>query len=171
MYPSGRLELFDNQRKESAMCRFVYDDGGRAKAGYKGQAGDCVTRAIAIATGKPYQEVYAALWEGNRQYASTHRGRVARKIRRGGGRSGTTPRNGIYKVISRGYLESLGWHWTPTMHVGQGCQVHLRADELPKGRLVVRLSKHLCAVIDGVIHDTYEDSRAGTRCVYGYWSK
>lgn len=35
---------------------FVFHDGGRAAAGYKGKTGDCVTRSIAIATGKPYQE-------------------------------------------------------------------------------------------------------------------
>jgi hypothetical protein len=40
---------------------FTYDDGGRAAAGFKGSTGDCVTRAIAIATGKPYREVYDAL--------------------------------------------------------------------------------------------------------------
>jgi hypothetical protein len=26
-------------------------------------------------------------------------------------------------------------------------------------------------VIDGVIHDTHDCSRGGTRCVYGYWRK
>jgi hypothetical protein len=66
-------------------------------------------------------------------------------------------------------MESLGWVWTPTMLVGQGCKVHLRASELPKGRLVVCVSKHSVAVIDGIIHDTYDPSRGGTRCVYGYW--
>jgi hypothetical protein len=39
----------------------VYSDGGRAAAGYKGRAGDCVVRAIAIAAQKPYQEVYYAI--------------------------------------------------------------------------------------------------------------
>lgn len=34
------------------------DDGGRAAAGFKGDTGDCVTRAISIATGRPYREVY-----------------------------------------------------------------------------------------------------------------
>ena len=24
-------------------------------------------------------------------------------------------------------------------------------------------------MIDGVIHDTYDPTRGGTRCVYGYW--
>lgn len=75
------------------MTAFVYDDGGRADAGYRGDTRDCVTRAIAIATGRPYRD----------------------------------------------------------------------------GRIIVRLSRHISAVIDGVIHDTYDPSRDGTRCVYGYW--
>lgn len=41
--------------------------------------------------------------------------------------------------------------------------------ELPSGRLIVAVSRHLCAVIDGVIHDTFDPSRDGTRCVYGYF--
>jgi hypothetical protein len=55
------------------------------------------------------------------------------------------------------------------MQIGSGCKVHLRADELPNGRLVVHTSRHSTAVIDGVIHDTYDPSRGGNRCVYGYW--
>jgi len=47
----------------------------------------------------------------------------------------------------------------------------LRADELPQGKLIVRLSKHLTAMIDGVIQDTHDPSRGGKRCVYGYYTK
>ena len=57
------------------------------------------------------------------------------------------------------------------MAIGQGCKVHLRADELPTGRLIVAVSKHITAVIDGVIHDTHDCSRSGTRCVYGYFTE
>jgi hypothetical protein len=57
------------------------------------------------------------------------------------------------------------------MHIGRGCTVHLRAEELPTGRLVVSLSKHVTAVVNGVIRDTYDPSRGGTRCVYGYFTK
>jgi hypothetical protein len=151
--------------------RWIYNDGGRAAAGFKGITGDWVTRAIAIATGKPYQEVYDALWAGNRQYASEHRGHVARKIQRGGGRRGTTPRNGLYRKVYEPYLRSFGWKFTPTMQIGSGCKVHLRADELPGGRLVVLLSHHLVAVIDGVVHDIYDCTRGGTRCVYGFYQQ
>jgi hypothetical protein len=38
--------------------KWVYNDGGRKAAGYKGEARDCVVRAIAIATDQPYEVVY-----------------------------------------------------------------------------------------------------------------
>ena len=140
--------------------QFVPNDGGRAAAGYKGKAGDCVTRAIAIATGKPYQEVYAAL---NGLAVSERTGKRKR------GKSSS--RSGVYKQTYRRYLEALGWRWTPTMKIGSGCKVHLRAEELPAGRLIVCVSKHCLAVIDGVIHDTYAEDCGGTRCVYGYFAQ
>jgi hypothetical protein len=140
--------------------RFVFDDGGRKEAGYKGDAGDCVCRAIAIATGKPYQEVYDAL---NGLGRSERTGR--RKRRK------SSARTGVYKPTIRRYLGALGWAWVPTMNIGSGCQLHLADGELPAGRLVVRLSRHLTAVLDGVIHDTYDPQRGGRRCVYGYFQK
>jgi hypothetical protein len=150
---------------------WVYDDGGRAAAGFKGKAvGDCVTRAIAIATRQPYAVVYAELHARLDAYEASHRDRVAERIARGGGRKGTTPRNGVSPKVFGPYLKELGWTLTPTMQIGSGCKVHLSADELPAGRLVVHVSKHVVAVIDGVVHDTYEDARDGKRCVYGYWS-
>ena len=135
------------------------NDGGREAAGYKGQACDCVTRAIAIATGKPYQEVYDAL---NGLAVNERKGKRKR------GKS--SARNGVYRATFAKYLLSLGWQWHPTMAIGQGCKVHLRADELPQGNLIVSVSRHMVAVINGVIHDTHDPSREGTRCVYGYWS-
>jgi hypothetical protein len=147
---------------------WVQDDGGRQAAGFKGTTGDCVVRAIAIATETPYAEVYDAL----------HRAALAdpwlrRKLERRYGSGASvyaSPRTGVHHRVYDRYLVDCGWRWTPTMKIGQGCTVHLRADELPGGRLVVRTSRHLCAVVDGVIHDTHDPSREGTRCVYGYWS-
>jgi hypothetical protein len=57
------------------------------------------------------------------------------------------------------------------MRIGSGCMVHLRAEELPSGRLIVSVPRHLVAVVDGTIHDTHDSSRAGARCVYGYFQK
>jgi hypothetical protein len=139
---------------------FVFNDGGRAAAGYKGLAGDCVTRSIAIVTGKPYQEVYDAL---NALAKSERTGK--RKPDK------SSSRSGVYKQTYRRYMDSLGWVWTPTMAIGSGCRVHLSASELPSGRLLVLVSQHLTAVLDGVMHDTHDCSREGTRCVYGYFSE
>lgn len=80
-------------------------------------------------------------------------------------------RTGVYKATTRRILDALGFAWTPTMAIGTGCRVHLKAGEIPMDRtIVVSLSRHLTTVVRGVIHDVYDPSRCGTRCVYGYWS-
>lgn len=141
------------------MIPFTFDDGGRAAAGFTGRARDCATRAIAIATGRPYREVYDAI---NQIALSERTGKRKRKV--------SNARTGVYRYAMHRYLSGLGWEWTPTMGIGTGCTVHVREDELPAGRLILSLSRHYAAVIDGVLHDTQDCSRSGTRCVYGYWS-
>ncbi|MGI9345537.1 MAG: hypothetical protein ACR2PW_04650 [Gammaproteobacteria bacterium] len=143
---------------------FQYDDGGRAAAGFKGEAGDCVCRAVTIASGRPYCEVYERLAQGHADQRRTKR------MKKAGKRSA---RNGIYTKAKwfKDYMAELGFIWTPTMTIGSGCRVHVLPNELPHGRLVLNLSRHSAAFIDGVLHDTYDCSRDGTRCVYGYWSK
>lgn len=138
---------------------FVINDGGRKEAGYKGNTGDCVVRAIAIATGKPYQEVYDTINVLSKQERPKRR------------RKRSSSRDGVFKKTYHRYLLDLGFVWVPTMQVGSGCKVHLRKEELPRGTLIARLSRHLCAVIDGVVHDTHDPTRGGTRCVYGYYQK
>ena len=151
---------------------WVYDDGGREAAGFKGKTGDCVCRAIAIAAERPYKEVYDLINE----FAKSER---TGKRKRGK----SNARTGVYKGTIRKVMEHYGWQWIPTMQIDQGCKVHLRADELPSGRLVVSIARHETAVIDGVIHDTFNPSDRGCtvdaygndittdRCVDGYYRK
>lgn len=128
---------------------FIYSDGGRSNY-FKGEnVGDCVTRAICNATGKDYKEVYDAL----------------SKL------AGKSVRNGTPKSITRKYLAKLGWKWYACMGIGTGCTTHLDKNELPNGILIVSVSKHLTCVKDGVLYDTYDCSRGGSRCVYGYFVK
>lgn len=172
--------------------KYIYDDGGRSAAGYKGSCGDCVARAIAIATEQPYDKVYKALAEINSQY----RGRRAKSAKAKSARHGIVTKSAAFKR----YMESLGWVFVPTMTIGSGCTVHLADGELPMGRLIASVSRHYCAVIDGVIHDTHDPNDRGStiysanypenevpknarklangcwsyapkRCVYGYWKK
>lgn len=137
---------------------FIYDDGGRAAAGYRGTTGDCVTRSAAIVTGRPYQEIYDLV---NELSQGERRGIRKRGI--------SSAREGVYKPTTRKLMATLGGTWVPTMKIGSGCKVHLRADELPAGRLAVSVTRHITAVIDGVLYDLEDCSRKGTRCVYGYW--
>ena len=141
--------------------KFVYNDGGREAAGYKGVARDCVCRAIAIATEMPYQEVYEKI------------NQVALKERRSKKRkSKSSARTGVHKSTCLKLLNSLGWKWVACMGVGTGCKVHLRDGELPNDKtIIVKVSKHLTVVKNGEIHDTFNPSRDGNRCVYGYFSK
>lgn len=139
--------------------KMVYTDGGRMAAGYKGTANDCVCRAVAIATQQKYATVYQAL---NGERDSKRRTAKTKQ---------SSSRTGMFRRVYEPYLRRLGWIFTPTMQIGQGCRVHLRTDELPSGRLIVAVSRHLCAVIDGVLFDTHDQTRGGTRCVYGYYRK
>ena len=148
--------------------KFIYNDGGREKAGYKGKAGDCVTRAIAIVMQLPYEEVYNSLHKLIYNYSLEHNDKVSKRIISRGSR-GLTPRNGISKPVFHPWLILNGFMWKPCMAIGSGCKVHLKDGELPGGRILARVSKHLVAVIDGVINDIHDCSRGGTRCVYGYY--
>ncbi len=158
------LNLFS---KSSQTFPLQINDGGRLKAGFKGGAGDCVVRSIAIAAKLPYMQVYEDLRVANQNYAELKNDRLARRLNN----KGSSPRNGNHRNVFHDYILGLGFEWVPTMKVGAGCQVHLRPDELPDGILIVKVSKHLTAIVDGVIQDTHDPSRRGTRCVYGYYIK
>lgn len=139
---------------------WIYDDGGRAAAGYKGETRDCACRAAAIAAQRPYKEVYDLINElAKKERASKHR------------RSKSNARTGVYHGTFKKVMEHYGFKWVATMQIGQGCKTHLRASELPTGRIVCSVSKHYVAVIDGVAHDTFDATRDGDRCVYGYFVK
>ena len=129
---------------------FVWDDGGRADAGYVGLAGDCVTRAIAIATGTCYRDIYRALGE----------------------LSDMTPRNGVVNSVAADYLKSLGWIHT------QGRGLRLMPESLPKGAVIVQLNEpsryrsgHFSSVIDHVLYDTWNPSDDEDFVVTGFWTR
>lgn len=143
---------------ETPAIMWVMDDGGRVASGYRGSApGDCATRAAAIASGRSYKEIYDRVIN------------LARLERPGSTRIRSHPREGVHKRTMQRLMEELGAEWTPTMAIGSGTTVHVKMHELPPGRLVLSLSRHYSAVIDGVLHDLYDPSRGGNRAVYGFW--
>ena len=124
--------------------KFIYDDGGRSNY-FKGNAGDCVTRAIAIATGIDYKEVYNTIKD-----LLQH-----------------TPRNGLSKQETRDIMHYFGFDWYAPKF--GGIKLHLTEEDLPDGTIICQVSKHVVCVKDKVIYDTFKPDRDGTRLVYGYW--
>lgn len=127
---------------------FIWDDGGRAASGFVGLAGDCVTRAIAVATGTSYREVYRAL----------------------GHHADMTPRNGVFNSVAAQYLESLGWIYHQIAPIPFDTQC------LPRGVVIVNLSAryrnrqgHFCCVVDHCIYDTWDASEEDEFVTEGYW--
>ena len=133
-------------------------DGGRAgERGYGGtrSTGDCVPRAIAIATDQPYKQVHQELRD--LQYAAGMRRSVS---------------NGTIDSVWQPYLRELGW----TEHrcdVPKGHRPWLLAEEewLPMDEnVIVSLPRHLTTVMRGVLTDTYDPSKRGTAIVAAFWT-
>jgi hypothetical protein len=128
---------------------FIWHDGGRAAAGYVGHARDCAIRAVAIATGHSYSQVYSRIFEA----------------------SGRTPREGVGLDLIDQYLTELGFRHTlierPT---------RFTLLDTIHGNVVVRFapiedkrSGHVCAVVNGTIYDTWDASADGRFLVDQYW--
>jgi hypothetical protein len=135
---------------------WVHSDGGRAAAGYKGSAPDCVARAIALATGKPYKEVYDELNDMVRRTSPDGTLRKAGAAR------------GIPNWIASSYLSKLGWEY-----VGLLKATYAHPALLQPGVIVVDAPRHLACVVDGVLYDTFDSAhtpvRRKARKISGYY--
>jgi len=130
--------------------KFQFNDGGRKEAGYKGSVGDCVTRALVIANDLDYKTTYRRL---SQEMLLVGRDKTAR--------------NGIAPSVTTKALMDLGWKKVAI----QG-KKRFRADNLPKRKkVIVRLHRHLCVVIDGVIQDTWDSSKNGDALIQEIWVK
>lgn len=133
------------------LLNFIHDDGGRNQY-FKGTAGDCVTRSIAIASGMDYKQVYDLIFRT----------------------MGESPRNGVWtkKPKFKRMMQQIGFTWTATSGIGSHQAVHLVNGELPDGRLVIAMAKHYTAVVDNTVHDIFDprtNDFGDCRKIYGYW--
>ena len=142
--------------------RWFYDDGGREAAGLPpNPRGDCVARAITIATQKPYHLIHGELRRRLKRYCERHGHR-----RRGW----DSPDNGVPHDVFEPYLKGLGWKKVIPGRNGHIYRMRLGRDALPKGRAIVDIDRHLVAVVDGVCHDTYDTVGAHQHLgIQAYW--
>jgi hypothetical protein len=152
---------------------WTYSDGGRRRAGYKGYAGDCVARAIALAFDQPndYRTIYNYL----------ARGQQARGRKR-------SARNGVASATSAPFLKAHGAVHTDLLDgetfykakkTGRALTLRpLRPENFPElmnGSFIICFERHFAAMREGVIFDThdptidYRYNRRSLRPVLGYW--
>lgn len=126
-----------------------WNDGGRFRSGFVGLTGDCVVRAIAIATGLNYRDIYAEI------------GKLSEK----------TPRLGVRTSVAASFLEARNWQYTDAF------SAPFTAETLPAGVVIAHLATkqsrrhgHFSTVIDHVVHDTWNPSDDEGFVVAGYWT-
>tara|TARA_R110000824_G_scaffold18676_1_gene73569 strand:- start:8906 stop:9562 length:657 start_codon:yes stop_codon:yes gene_type:complete len=147
------MKINTNPERRMKVTRYMtgeayqYNDGGRAEAGFKGTAGDCAARAMAIALGLSYKEAYDEVAQANKNHGYAK-----------------SARNGVYKEVFSEVLERHGWVWHSAPKF-EGRKA--RAKDMPAGTVIARQAGHYCAVIDGVIQDIFDSSH---KMVYGYWA-
>jgi len=135
---------FDGKRY-GLSYRAILTDGGRAGSRRPRQSKDCTVRAVALARNIPYDAAYDLLHE------------AGRKCSRG------------FHV--QRWLGDQAWATKIPFPAVKG-QPRMNpatfTKQLPTGRFICRVAKHVFAVIDGVVHDSFENRP--DRCIYTAWA-
>lgn len=135
--------------KPNTAIDFVYDDGGRnGHRNVRAHVGDCGCRALSIIMQRDYWSLYDYL------DANFH----------------GSPSRGLSRDVVHKIMRDEGYEYVACANP-KGDIRRLRRADLPDGRLLVWIRDHYTAVIDGVIHDTYDCSKHGRAHVMGYWYK
>ena len=125
---------------------FNFNDGGRQKAGFKGTAGDCGARALAIFFNAEYDWAYKLIAETNKEFGYAK-----------------SARNGVHKTVYSHVVGMLGLKWHPApKFTGRKA----KCADMPKGTVIARQAHHFVTVIDGIPQDIWDSSN---KMVYGYW--
>lgn len=123
---------------------FQYDDGGRTNSKRPKQKSDCTVRAIAITKGLPYDVAYDLLKSEGRK---SHRGFNLQKW-----------------LNQQPWAKKIAFQAVkgqPRMNPSTFCR------QFPNGSYICRSAKHVFAVVDGVLCDTWE--QRPDRCIYTAW--
>lgn len=131
---------------------FKYSDGGRSKSRRPRQSNDCTMVALAIACELPYDAVYDYLKEEGRKCWS-------------GFRFGDWVK--LLKWNEQDFFGyDLNWFALPAKKGELRVSPDKFCEMYPKGTYILRVSRHVIAVKDGVY---YDHTNWGHRCVYGAW--
>lgn len=139
------MSLVDFDRRAQRLAYpWVCTDGGRASSSRPRQRNDCTVRALAIAGSLSYDDAYDLLKE------------AGRKCSRGFQFSAWLNRQGWAARIS-----------FPAVKGQRRMNPATFVQRFPKGRFICQVAKHVFAVIDGVVFDSFENRP--DRCIYAAW--
>lgn len=139
------MSFVDENRSVHCLAyMWIQTDAGRATSKRKAQRNDCTVRALAIARKLPYDTAYDILKAA---------GRVSGR--------GFDFAQWINDQPWATKLSFPAVKGKRRMTPAQFCQ------DYPAGVYILRAAKHVIAVCDGVLHDTFENSP--DRCIYGAW--
>ena len=128
---------------------YIYNDAGR-KQNRPSERNDCTVRALAISTKTDYSVAHDFLKDRGRKY-----------------------RKSFFFPKKRSNDCALGyefvWKSFPLMKGKKRMSPARFAIEFSKGVYICKTVKHVYAVVNGVINDTYKIGWYGGRCVYGCW--
>lgn len=152
-YTAGQWK--DLRRPNKHRFQWLYDDGGREAAGRRGRVGDCVCRAIAIATEQPYEQIYKTLNELCKPFRETPRSRTP------------SCQFGMPGKVYQPFLEGQGWCFHKLPDYAQ-----FNASNVPQeGVSIISLYGHIATVKHGVIRDTFDCSYKGIARIYGFYRR
>jgi hypothetical protein len=133
-------------------AKWLQHDAGRSTSKRPKARNDCTVRAIAAVTGAPYDAAYE--W-----------------IAAGGRKSGKRFKLKPF-FAANVFLHDADWRfaWTPYPAVKGERRMNVIAFVAthPRGRYVIQVSKHVIAVVDGVLIDDHLPRL--NACVYGAWT-
>lgn len=153
------------------MIDYIYNDGGRQDAGFRGEAGDCVVRAIAIAGELDYQMVYDTMANEMKAngYAKSGNNYVTND------RNRKTPRKRGQlnaKKVQEKVLVEFGFN---KVKMGNGCKPTYSEAFREHGTCIVSTSHHMAALKNGALQDLFDGREydygdiAGERKAMSIW--
>ena len=151
------------------MIDYIQEDGGRADAGFRGSTGDCVVRAIAIASGEEYQVVYDTMAAHMRKHGYVATGNAYQQKPKAG-KTKKRPRSALN--IQHDVLRFFGFE---KVKLPQGARPTYTEAHRRYGNCIVSTTKHMAALVDGALRDlfdgrTYEyENMAGERKAMSVW--
>ena len=115
------------------MLKFKHNDGGRSIYFGKRQTGDCVVRAIAIATNKHYRDVWHDLLKISK-------------------RTGFMPNN--RETYETYLIKHLGWYKHKCLRQANGKKYLVK--QVYHKQAIILTRGHLTAMVDGVVNDLFD---------------